>query len=266
MSNPEEDIVVGPVDETVDAPSETPAEVATEVNELSDFVAAAGEEVTDTKKKRGRKKGEPKEPKAPKEPKEKKERESKPRRDNLAYVTGLESISGVRKFIQTAKAKKAKTSTEKFEVQARYDQEVVAGNDHLANLLSRVEDASDKVSVLIQLDEEPNRIITAVIKDIETDFAGLVESLGAKEPPKSLLKKISDSLGSLFIGRFGVNACDFEEGIQKRYDSSDFRLKAASRLVNFMEMYNNGEITYSDGKWLLISDTTPTAVPEPAAE
>lgn len=270
-----EEVTVESIDEKGDENQSSPVD---ELGELSAFVQDAGADSPAAgkgKSKRGRKKKETAEgPAQEKEElkeklKEKSTRQSAPRRDNLAYIAGLRSLNATRRFIQTANAKKAKTPKDKTEVQARYDNEVLAGKEQLKLLLDEVAAAGDKIAKLIELDEEPNRIITNIVQDVELEFKGWFELLKASEPSKTFLRKVPDDLNDGFLNRFGSLRDDFEEAIRARYDSSDFRLRAACRLINYMNETAKGRFAVRDGKWVEIISTDvpskPKAPVEPAA-
>jgi hypothetical protein len=220
-------------------------------DELSMFVEQQNAEPVPaegtTKKKRGRKKAEGGEEKPKKEP--------KPRRDNLEYVKNLESIAGVRKFMQIAIAKKAK-SVGNQEAINRYDGEIEAAKAKLAELLAMAEQAENPIAKLIELDEEPNKIITHFIKYKEGEVAKYEE--GSAKMPKSILKNIPADIPVEFFDELGI---DLVEPLKKRHEKNDFRLQAVCRAFNFMKAVEAGDILLVEGKF-----RTKAAIEEAAAK
>ena len=178
------------------------------------------------KKKRGGKKKE-------KEPKEK-----KPPRDNIARINAMTSIAEVRKAKQVAVAKKAKASKNPESV-ARYEAEIAAATDKLNAMLAE----NTTSEQLIAAGEDPNRIITAFIKEKEDAFEAFQKD---HKVSKKLLKSIVDDIPASFYTDLPVSLHD---QLNARFEKSDYRLRAACRNVNLMNAVNDGTITYKDGKW-----------------
>lgn len=211
------------------------------MDELSKFIESAEEEVETTEviedavEKKGKKKGKKaKEKKAP-----------KPKRDNIAYVQGLNSIASVRKFYQTAVAKRAK-SIGKDEAVARYEAEMAAAKERLEQLLLEAEESDNVLLALLERDEEPNKILTYYIKSKEAEFKQWVEDNEFKVP-KSALKNITDEVPSEFLQELPL---DLHEAIFQRHEKMDFRLRAICRTFNFVAAVEAGRIINKDGKWV----------------
>lgn len=209
------------------------------MDELEKFVnGEEAEEVQDEGgKKKGKGKGGSKKEKAKKEP--------KPRRDNVAYVNELESIRSVRKFHQTAIAKKAK-SADKPEAIARYEGEIEASKARLEALLEKAYKSENVLQALIDMDEEPNKILTHYIKIKEAEFDKWVEHNEFKVP-KSALKNMSDDVPAEFLKELPL---DLHEVVVSRHEKSDFRLRALCKKFNFIADVENGRKVYQDGKWI----------------
>ena len=208
-------------------------------DELKQFVEASQEEVveeTKGKKKRGRGKGE----------KKKEKKEPKPRRDNITYVSNLPSIAGVRKFIQIAKAKKAK-SAERPEAVSRYEKEIEAGVARLEQLLL---EANGDMKKLLEMDEEPNKVITAFIKAKENDFKTWEEA-NEFTVPRSALKNILIDIPQSFFDEIPM---DLYDTIQERHGKNDFRLQAICRKFNFMKEVESGNIIRQGNRWINTQD------------
>lgn len=211
------------------------------MDELSKFIESAEEEVeteviedAEVVEKKGKKKGKKaKEKKAP-----------KPKRDNIAYVQGLNSIAR-RKFYQTAVAKRAK-SIGKDEAVARYEAEMAAAKERLEQLLLEAEESEDVLLALLERDEEPNKILTHYIKIKEAEFKQWVEDNEFKVP-KSALKNITDEIPSEFLQELPL---DLHEAIFQRHEKMDFRLRAICRTFNFVAAVEAGRIINKDGKWV----------------
>ena len=210
-------------------PTEDPAAIDPDLAGLVEGGAPDPEAPQKPKRKGGGKKKEKKE----KEPKEK-----KPPRDNIARVNAMTSIADVRKAKQVAVAKKAKASKNPDSV-ARYEKEIEAAQARLDELLA----ASPTVQDLINNGEDPNRIITAFIKQKEDEF----ETFSAEhKASKKLLKAISDEIPASFYLELPTSLHD---ALNARFDKSDYRLKATCRNVNLMEAVKEGTIVHKDGKW-----------------
>jgi len=208
-------------------------------DELRAFVEGAQEEDVESveeegkkkKKKSARKKKEPKEP--------------KPKRDNIAYLKSLESISAVRKFHQTALAKKAK-SLDRPEAVARYDREIEESAKFLKEMLEEAYNSQDPLHTLLDKDEEPNKILTFYIEKKESEFNDWVE-MNSYKVPKSALKNVSEDIPQNFLEELPL---DLHEPLEARYSKSDFRLKALCRKFNFLTEAEAGRLVYNQGKWL----------------
>lgn len=216
--------------ENLEGTPETAAQGGADVpEELKGMVENGGNDPEATKKpkrKGGKKKKE-------KEPKEK-----KPPRDNIARVQAMTSIADVRKAKQVAVAKKAKASKNPDSV-ARYEKEIEAAQARLDELLA----ASPNVQALIDNGEDPNRIITAFIKQKEDEFEEFSKEHKAS---KKLLKSISDEIPASFYTDLPTSLHD---ALTDRFNKSDYRLKATCRNVNLMEAVKDGTIVHKDGKW-----------------
>lgn len=170
--------------------------------------------------------------------KKKAEKEKKPPRDNIARVQGMTSIADVRKAKQVAVAKKAKAAKNPDAI-ARYEKEIEAAQARLDELLA----ASPNVQALIDNGEDPNRIITAFIKQKEDEFETFS---GEHKPSKKLLKAISDEIPASFYTELPMSLHD---ALNSRFEKSDYRLKATCRNVNLMVAVAEGTIVHKDGKW-----------------
>lgn len=179
--------------------------------------------------------------------KKKESKEPKPKRDNIARVQSMNSISGVRKFLQIAIAKKAK-SVGREDAIARYDKEIEAAKTRLNELIDLVNEDENPIEKLIKLDEEPNKVITFYIKQKEADFDEWVDDLNEKgiKVAKSVIKKVSNEIPDEFFKDLGP---DLVDDLKKRHEKVDFRLRAICQRFNFKKMYENEEIYYKDGKW-----------------
>ncbi len=218
-----------------------------EVDELKAFAegASEGSEVT-----KGKGKGKAKGEKKPK--KEKVKKEPKPRRDNIAFVQGLKNIESVRKFHQVAVAKKAK-SADRPEAIERYQKEIDASKEHLAQLLEEAMNADTPLEKLIELGEEPNKVITAFIKTKEAEFVKWVETNEFKVP-KNVLKNIDDGVPAEFLNELPL---DLAEPVAERHSKSDFRLRAICRKFNFITLVEAGRLQNVEGKWLKEGEELP---------
>lgn len=205
-------------------------------DELKKFVDGAAEEVVEATKGKGKKKREKKE-KVPKEP--------KPKRDNIAYLNNLDSISGVRKFHQVAVAKKAK-SLDRPEAVARYEIEIEESKKVLDEMLADAFGSPDPVRRLLELDEEPNKVLTHYIEKNENAFKKWVEDNEFKVP-KSALKDAPVEIPQGFLEELPL---DLHDDLEVRYEKSDFRLRAICKKVNFMTEVEAGRIINQDGKWV----------------
>jgi hypothetical protein len=177
-----------------------------------------------------------------KEKKQKAKKEPKPKKDNVAYVNGLTSIEATRKFLRIAIAKKAK-SEGKAEAIARYETEIEAAKAKLATLL---ESAGDDLDKLIELREEPNKIITHFIKVKETEFNNWLTENNLKVG-RTTLKNIGNDIPASFLVALPL---DLHETIMKRHQKSDFRLQAICRAFNFVDMVMAGTLVNNGGKWM----------------
>jgi septum formation topological specificity factor MinE len=212
-------------------------------DELSAFVGEGSNEVNPDKvvPKKG-KKGKKAADGETKAPKEKKVKEPKPKKDNVAAVNAMVSIAQVRKFLQIAIAKKAK-STGKDEAIARYTNEIESAKVRLNILLTQ---AGDDLAKLIEMDEEPNKVITHFIKVKEDAFAAWLEKTGVKVG-RTTLKNISIDIPESFLAELPL---DLHEEVVKRHGKSDFRLQAICRAFNFVAAVDAGTLKYHSNKWM----------------
>lgn len=184
-------------------------------------------------------------PKKSRKKKEKAPKEKKPARDNIARINGMESIGEVRKALQIAIAKKAKANG-KPDTQARYDVEIQTAREKLDALLSGATTVAD----LIKLGEDPNKIITSYLKDIETEFTKFCET---NKVTKRVLKAVPSDVPARFYHDLPV---ELHDTLNTRHDKKDFRLWAACRDANLMVAVADGSILCKEGKWTL-ADGTP---------
>jgi hypothetical protein len=180
--------------------------------------------------------------KAPRVKKEKAPKEPKPRRDNIGHVIGLNKIDAVRRFLQIAIAKKAK-SVGKEEAIIRYDNEIAAARARLEELLA---EAGSDVQKLIELGEDPNRVISSFIVVKEQEFAAWLEANGYKVG-RTALKNISCDLPMSFLDELPMA---LHEVLSTRHTKSDFRLQAVCRATNFLEGVKSGDIVQMGAKWV----------------
>lgn len=176
-------------------------------------------------------------------PIQKPKKEPKPKRDNIEYVNNLKSLSGVRKFLQIAIAKKAK-SPGREEAIKRYDAEIEAAKARLEVLIAEATAAENPVAKLIELDEEPNKVITHFIKFKEQAIAAFEK--GSAKMPKSILKNISNKIPAAFFDELGL---DLTEALHTRHTKNDFRLQAVCKAFNFMAQVESGDIVLVEGKF-----------------
>jgi len=191
-------------------------------------------------------------PKAKKEKKEKKAKEPKPKRDNIARVNSMTTIAEVRKALQIAIAKKAKAAG-KEDTQARYDLEINACRAKLDELLASVKTLQD----LLNLGEEPNRVITRFISDKEAEFESWLAENNYKVS-KNVLKGVSDELPATFFDALPI---ELHDTLVSRHSKSDYRLRAVCKNENFKLGVKNGTYVLVDNKW-----TTPVAEATAPAE
>ena len=204
-----------------------PDELATFTGATEGSVPTAAPVEGAGKKGRTRKKKEPKEPKAP--------------RDNIGRIQGMTQIGNVRKAVQIAIAKKAKAAG-KPEPTARYEKEIEAGKIKLAELLA----ANTSTKDLLAAGEEPNRVITHFISDVEDDYSTWLEAHNYKAS-KRMLKTLSDEIPASFFKELEIELHDI---LATRHEKSDFRLRAACKSANLMAMVAAGQLKYEGGKWV----------------
>lgn len=190
--------------------------------------------------------------------KEKKVKEKKPPRDNIAIIAGITSISGARKAIQIANAKKAKAAG-KPETQAKYEAEIEAAKAKLQELLDTAAASENKLQALIDMDEEPNKVITAVIADKEAEVAAYSEEKDVKFT-KAALKNVTNEIPQSL---FGILPLDLHEAVIARHEKKDYRLQAICQKINFMEAVENGDLVKKGAKWY---DKDAVPADEPAAD
>ena len=180
--------------------------------------------------------------------KPKKEKVIKPkkeRRDNIAYVTGRDSIETIRKFKTIAVAKRAK-SVGRAEAIARYTAEEEAAAVRLEELLTEVKTSADPLKKALELHEEPNKVVTLLIEGQEAVFGAWCEEQG-DTPSRATLKKFSDDIPVSF---FELLPDTLHPVMLKRSEKSDFRFKAICKKVNFMALVAAGTVTKIGNKWL----------------
>lgn len=223
-------------------------------DELSNFMAGQESaplltEEGKGKKKRGKKAAEGTEASAEKAPKEKKEK--KPARDNIAYVSGLTRIDLVRKALQVAIAKKAKSAGREDAVK-RYENEIETAKKRLTELVDQAKNSGNVVQGLIDLGEEPNKVLTHFIQDKENAFEAYLTDKGFKVS-RNILRQVSNEVPVSF---FEALPLDLHEVIITRHKKSDFRLQAVCRQFNFIAGVEDGTITQANGKWVLPGQKT----------
>ena len=216
--------------------------------ELANFVGEESAEEVTGKKGKGRGKGKGKAKKEKKEP--------KPKRDNIAFVNGLSNIASVRKFHQIAIAKKAKSLHNEAAV-ARYEKEIEVSKEKLDNLLAEAYRAENPLEKLVEMGEEPNKVITHFIQMKEKEYDEWVERNEFKVP-KATLKNIPDGVPAGFLQEIPM---DLVETLHERHGKSDFRLKAICRKFNFINDVEGSRIQLVEGKW--IREGTDQKVEEP---
>ena len=226
------------------------------MNELDSFVtgqAAEGMDVEGLKKTKKVKKskkvaeeGGEVVVKAVKEKKVKEPKEKKPARDNVGYINGLMVLDSVRKALQIAVAKKAKSAGKEIAI-ARYEEEISAAKGRLAELIELAKSSGDFVKGLIDLGEEPNKILTHFIADKENMFETWLNERAVKVS-RGVLKQISNEIPISFLTELPF---DLHEAVVNRHTKGDFRLQAVCKQANFMYGVEAGEITQNGSKWVL---------------
>lgn len=192
--------------------------------------------------KRGRKKGTGEGKKKQKPPKE-----PKPRRDNLAEIDACNSLRALRKKLQIAIAKKAK-SAGRAEAEARYQLEIDACREKLSVFSQSLEGLKgpELIARLKELDEEDNKIITHYIATKEAEFENWAEAAGAKIP-KPLLREESAAIPEVFVKELGE---ELSEALIARHERSDHRFLAICRKFNFVKAVEKGGFVIQNGKFV----------------
>jgi hypothetical protein len=185
---------------------------------------------------------------------EKAKKEPKPKRDNIAFINDLKSIASVRKAVQIAIAKKAK-SAGREEAQARYDKEIEAGKAKLAEMIAAANAEPNLVQALIAMGEEPNKVITHYIDKKEKDFEAILTEKGYKVS-RATLKNISIDIPESFLMELPL---DLHEEVANRHKKNDFRLQAVCKKFNFLADVESGKIVNKDGKWVVPGPETAPA-------
>lgn len=177
---------------------------------------------------------------------EKPKKEPKPKKDNIAFIDGLKCIASVRKTLQIAIAKKAK-SVGRAEAIARYELEIAAAKTKLADLLAEAAQQADPVQALIEMGEEPNKVITHFIDQKEKAFEAILTEKNVKVS-RATLKNISNDVPVAF---FAALPMDLHEEVVNRHKKNDFRLQAVCKKFNFLADVEAGKIVNKDGKWVI---------------
>lgn len=204
--------------------------MATVVDELSQFSdqapeTAAEPAATAKKAKRGKKKV----------------AEPKPKRDNLSYTKGLTTISSLRRTLSIANAKKAK-SAGRPEAIARYEVEIQTAKECLAAKLAECLTIED----LIKADEEPNRVISRFMSDMDASFKAWLAENGYPDP-KNALKDFPQDIPDSFYAALPLQ---FHEMLVSRHEKLDYQLWAICRAYNFKQAVVDSKIYVVDGKWM----------------
>lgn len=220
-----------------------------ELQNLEDAAAMASEPVA-TSTKKAKKAKEPKAPKEPKAKKEKAPKEPKPKRDNIARVNGMITIGEVRKALQIAIAKKAKAAG-KPDTQARYDIEISAAKTKLADLL----ESATTLSALVEMGEEPGRIITALIGEKKAAFDKFLADTNTKVS-KRVFKEVSDEIPASFLEELPAA---IHESLIKRFNQKDYNLRSACKCINFIEATKVGTYLTKNDAWVPAAEVNATA-------
>lgn len=236
-------------------------------SELDNFVSGQESAPVDTgkgKPKRGKKKdveGLAADGVETKEKKEKKVKEKKPARDNIAFIKGITRIELVRKALQIAIAKKAKSSGREDAVK-RYEAEIEAAKARLNELIEEAKKSDNFVQGLIDLGEEPNKVLTHFITAKENEFDAYLTEKGVKVS-RNILKQIPKEIPGAFFKELPM---DLHESVVKRHEKGDFRLQAVCGQFNFIAGVEDGSIAQTNGKWVLPGQGATAADATPAVE
>ena len=105
--------------------------------------------------------------------------------DRVEWIKGLDTVAEVRRALRSAHGKKSKARTE--EKVAKYQKEVDTANQRLNQLLNEAYEAGDPIKTMIELGEDPKKVLHYWIRSKEEE---LKDQLGGLDLSKNRIKAL----------------------------------------------------------------------------
>lgn len=158
-----------------------------------------------------------------------------PKRDNLAYIEGLNDIPEVRRVKKVAYAKKSKSKNNP-EAVARYEKEIAAADAKLNTLLAMVEQAETPWLKAKELGETVEGQFNYFLLPYEDDLSKKVDAIAAKR------KATKAQVKAILLGLKPEVPAEVPEelkpAMQVRIDNKDMRVVTVARKAAFVKKYS----------------------------